>query len=284
MSVELRQLRALVTVVEEGTFTDAAIVLGLSQASVSRAVATLEQTLGVRLLRRTTREVSLTVVGARVIEHARRVLGEIVLLEQAAAASTGELRVGYAWAALGRHTLEVQRRWAAEHPSSELVFVQSNTRTAGLADGLADLAVLRRPIEDARFHTVLVGVEARYAAVAGADPLARRRSLRLADLAERTIAVDSLTGTTTDELWPPGSPPPSTRPIHGIEEWLTLIAGGGAVGITSEATARQHLRPGVAYRPLRDAPPMPVTIAWWADNPPPLAQAFVALVCATIAA
>ena len=49
---ELRQLRALTAVVDEGTFTDAAIALRTSQASVSRAVAELERTRGTRLLLR----------------------------------------------------------------------------------------------------------------------------------------------------------------------------------------------------------------------------------------
>lgn len=64
MSVELRQLRCLVAIVETGTFTDAAIELGISQAAVSRTLASLEAELGVRLLRRTTREVALTAAGA----------------------------------------------------------------------------------------------------------------------------------------------------------------------------------------------------------------------------
>ena len=68
--VELRQLRALVAVVDEGTFTDGAIALGVTQASVSRAVAALEAVLGARLLQRTSRGAGVTVTGARVVAHA----------------------------------------------------------------------------------------------------------------------------------------------------------------------------------------------------------------------
>ena len=50
MDVEVRQLRCLLAVVEEGTFTDAAIELGMSQAAVSRNISGLEHVLGVRLL------------------------------------------------------------------------------------------------------------------------------------------------------------------------------------------------------------------------------------------
>jgi DNA-binding transcriptional LysR family regulator len=279
MDAELRQLRALVAVVDEGTFTAAADVLGLSQAAVSRSVAALEGALGARVLQRTTREVSLTPVGARVVAHARRVLEEVAAIRRVADRSAGDLRVGYAWSALGRHTTAVQRRWSRDHPGSSLVFVHANTPTAGLTEGTADVSVLRRPVDDPRLRTALVGVERRYAAVAADDPLARRRRLSLNDFAGRTVAVDPLTGTTSGQLWAPSAAPPATRTVHGVEDWLTVIAAGQAVGISAEATAAQHPRPGVAYRPLRDAPPLPVWLAWWADSPPPNLDAFVHLVC-----
>ncbi|MFN8167633.1 MAG: LysR family transcriptional regulator [Candidatus Nanopelagicales bacterium] len=284
MDLELRHLRALVAVVDEGTFTDAAVALGVSQASVSRSVAALEAALGVRLLQRTTREVSLTVAGASAIEHARRALAEVAALGRAVDTLAGEIRVGYSWAALGRHTTAVQRRWASEHPGSSLLFVQSPSRNAGLSDGVADIAVVRRPLDDRRFRTAVVGTEPRYAVVAADDPLARRRSVALRDFAGRTIGIDSVTGTTTPELWPDGDGPAATREIHGVDEWLTLIAAGQAVGMTSEATVRQHPRPGVAYRRVRDAPPVQVQLAWWKDDPPRHVTALVRLITEEYAA
>jgi len=278
MNVELRHLRALVAVVEEGTFTDAAVALGVSQASVSRSVAALEKLLGARLLQRTTRDVSLTVLGARVIVHARSALAEAGAIERAVDSLGGEIRIGYAWSALGRHTIGVQSGWATAHPGSSLLFVQSHTRHAGLGDGSADVAVLRIPLDDRRFSTFVVGSESRYAAVAMDDPLAKRRLVSLRDFAGRTIGLDSVTGTTTLDLWLPGEGPAATRDVHGVDEWLTLIAAGQAVGMTSEATMRQHPRPGVAYRRVRDAPPIPVSLAWWKDDPPTHVRDLVRLV------
>jgi DNA-binding transcriptional LysR family regulator len=222
--------------------------------------------------------VALTPAGERVVGHARRVLEEVAAIRRAADQARGDLRVGYAWSALGRHTTEVQRRWAEAHPRSALVFVQSGTPTAGLAEGAVDASVLRRPVEDPRLRTALLGVERRYAGLAADDPLARRRGLRLADLAGRTVAVDPVTGSTSGELWPAGAAPAATRTVHGIEDWLTVIAAGQAVGVTAEATAAQHRRPGVVYRPVRDAPPVPVWLTWWADSPPPDLDAFLHLV------
>jgi DNA-binding transcriptional LysR family regulator len=281
MDVQLAQVRAFVAVVDAGTFTDAAEALGVSQAAVSRAVAALEKALGARLLQRTTRHVSLTVTGTRVLAGARRVLDELAHLQRLVDESRTELRVGYAWAALGKHTRRLQKTWAATHPRVPLVFVQSNTVTAGLSEGTADVAVIRRPLADARFDTALVGVEARVAALATDNPLARRRSVRMADLARYTVAIDSRTGTTTPTLWQSGTAPAAIRTTHGVDEWLTLIAAGQAVGVTSEATANQNPRPGVAYRSVRDAEPIPVWLAWWKDDPPAYLTELLNLTCET---
>jgi hypothetical protein len=157
------------------------------------------------------------------------------------------------------------------------VFVHANEPTAGLSDGSADVAVIRRPLADARFRTAPVGLESRYAAVATENALARRRSVRLANLARYPVAVDTRTGTTTPGLWPAGAAPTSIRPTSGLEDWLTQIATGRVVGITSEATANQNPRPGVAYRTVRDAPPIEVRLAWWRDDPPAGLDELIAL-------
>ena len=277
MNVELRYLRALVAVVDSQTFTDAAIALGTSQAAISRSVAALERALGLRILQRTTRNVTPTPAGERVIEHARRVLDEVALLERAAQDQGGELRVSYAWSALGRRTVALQRKWEELHPAVRLIWVQSNAPTGGLANGGVDVAVVRRPLADNRIVTTLIGTEARYGAVAKGDPLARRRFLRLSDFAGRTIAVDHRTGTTTEELWLGMDGPASVRLVQGVDEWLTLISTGQAVGMSSEATAAQNPRPGITYRPVRDAPPISVFLASWKDDPSVLVADFTRL-------
>jgi molybdate transport repressor ModE-like protein len=277
MDLELRHLRVLAAVADAGTFTDAAAELGVSQAAVSRAVAALESVLGCRLVQRTTRHVALTGTGVRVLAQARRVLDEVTHLRRLAEQSRSELRVGYAWAALGRHTRAVQKAWSHRHPGVPLRFVHANTPAAGLTDGSAEVAVLRRALDDPRFDTALIGVEARVAAVATGSALARRRSVRLADLARHPIAIDERTGTTTADLWPTDARPARFRHTHSVDEWLTLIAGGQAVGVTPEATAQQNPRPGVAYRRVHDAPPIEVRLAWWRDDPPPQLDDLIAL-------
>jgi DNA-binding transcriptional LysR family regulator len=277
--VELRQLRCLVAIVDEGSFTDAAIALGVSQASVSRTLASFERALGVRLLRRTSREVTPTATGLRVVAQARRVLGEVADLVQEAASGHTRLRIGYAWSALGRHTPAFQRRWAQAHPGTDLHLVRVNSATAGLAEGACDLAVVRRPLDDRRFDSAIVGLERRLCALAADDPLARRRSLRLADIGGRPLLIDRRTGTTTTELWPPDARP-ATEETHDVDDWLNVISSGRCIGVTAESTAHQYPRPGIVYRPVRDAEPIAVRLAWWRDDTHPATQPAIELLTA----
>ncbi|PKW17304.1 LysR family transcriptional regulator [Saccharopolyspora spinosa] len=276
MHVELRQLRCLVAIVDEGTFTDAAIELGISQAAVSRTLSSLETTLGVRLLRRTSREVVPTAVGMQVLARARRLLAEADELEREATSGHTRLRIGYAWSAMGRHTVNFQRRWTALRPDVELHLVRTNSATAGLAEGACDIAVVRTPPDQRRVDGVIVGLERRFCAVASDDPWARRRSIRLEEFSERTLIIDRRTGTTTTELWPPENRP-AVEYTHDVDDWLTVIATGRCVGITAESTVTQYPRPGVVFRPLRDAAPIAVRLIWWRDDPHPASQDAVAL-------
>tara|TARA_R110002110_G_scaffold14704_4_gene67748 strand:+ start:4117 stop:5031 length:915 start_codon:yes stop_codon:yes gene_type:complete len=76
MAVDLNAFAVYAKVVELGGFTAAAAALGLSKSMVSRHVSRLENALGVRLLNRTTRRISVTESGAVVFERARRIVAE----------------------------------------------------------------------------------------------------------------------------------------------------------------------------------------------------------------
>ncbi len=91
------QLAVLAKVVDLNGFSAAARSLGVPKAAVSRAVADLERTLGVRMLERTTRRISLTPAGQLIYPHAKRVVDELdaaqVLVSRLHAPATGPLRV-----------------------------------------------------------------------------------------------------------------------------------------------------------------------------------------------
>jgi DNA-binding transcriptional LysR family regulator len=276
MDLELRHLRCLVAITDTGSFTDAALELGVSQAAVSRTLAGLENALGARLLHRTSRRIALTAAGTQVLARARRLLAEADDLVREAATGHTRLRIGHAWSAMGRHTAAFQRRWAQDHPDIELQLIRTNTSTGGLAEGGCDLAVVRGSFDSARFASTVVGLERRTVVVAADDPWARRRSIGLDEIRGRTVVIDRRTGTTTPDLWPGGARP-AVEYTKDIDDWLAAIASGRTVGITPESTATQYRREGIAFRPLRGAAPVAVHVIWPRQDPHPATAAAVAL-------
>jgi len=91
--LKISQLRALVTIADSGSFSDAALQLNLSQSAISHAIATLEEELGVVLLSRGRQGAVLTPIGAQITEEARRVLQGLEHLCRQAQAARG-LRAG----------------------------------------------------------------------------------------------------------------------------------------------------------------------------------------------
>jgi DNA-binding transcriptional LysR family regulator len=276
MDLELRHLRCLVAIVDAGTFTDAAIDLGISQAAVSRNLQALERVLGVRLLHRTSRNVTPTTAGVHALAQARQVLAAADNLVAEATTGHTRLRIGHPWSAMGRHTREFQRRWAERYRDVELQLIRTNSATGGLAEGLCDIAVLRTLAGGRRFASAVVGEERRYCALAADDPWASRRSIRLDEIPQRTLLIDRRTGTTTPDLWPAAAQP-HIQETRDIDDWLAIIAAGGGVGITPEGTTAQYRRDGVVFRPLRDAPPVIVTVSWRRHDPHPSTHAAIAL-------
>src|SRR5438045_5172015 len=84
MNDRLQQLAIFVRTVETGSFSKVAREFGLSQPSVSRTIAALEERLGVKLLTRTTRQLSLTDAGETLLTRAREALAGIEEAENAA--------------------------------------------------------------------------------------------------------------------------------------------------------------------------------------------------------
>lgn len=114
-------LTAFVKVAEQTSFAEAARRLNRSPAAVTRAVAELEERLGVRLLNRTTRAVTVTEAGQLFLAGAKRVLADLEDIEQAAAGqghvAVGELRIT-APIVFGRlHVLPVVTEFLQDFPS-----------------------------------------------------------------------------------------------------------------------------------------------------------------------
>ncbi|MBD2234249.1 LysR family transcriptional regulator [Phormidium tenue] len=95
--IKLSQLRALVTIADCGNFSEAALKLDVTQSTISHAIATLEDELGVTLLQRGRHGARLTPVGDRITAHARTVLGLLDTIgseaNQARGVQGGHLRI-----------------------------------------------------------------------------------------------------------------------------------------------------------------------------------------------
>ena len=89
-----QEMQIFVTVAQVQGFSTAARQLGMSPASVSRAVAALEARIGTQLLTRTTRTVNLNEAGQRYLEDCRRILADVQDAEESAAESHTQLRGG----------------------------------------------------------------------------------------------------------------------------------------------------------------------------------------------
>lgn len=261
MSWELRHIRTLAAIADHGSLTDAAAVLGVSQAQVSRTLKSLEDAWGVLLVRRQPRDAVLTAEGQRAVTKGRRLL-QLAEQMEAEARGQGRLRIGYAWAGAGRHTTALHRRWKKLHPQGELAFVRASGVLAGLGEGLVDASITRTEPDPGRFSSVLVGTERRVACFPEDDPWARRRVLRMRDFVGRPLIADTRAGTTTPELWPEGRRPYVLADVSSVDEWLDAIAAGRGLGVSSEATAHQHQRSGIKYKVITDAPPLGVWITW----------------------
>lgn len=269
MDWTVRELEVFVAAVDTGSFTDAALLLHVSQASVSRTVAALERALGDHVLRRVPRGCEPTAFGLQLLPHARRVLAEAGRFSEFVRSRHGLVRLGYAWSALGRHTAPLQRRWAREHPEVGLELVRFNSPTSGLAEGRCDVAIVRRPVDDRRYGSFVVGLERRLVAFASDDVLwSRRRQVTMAEIAGRTVVIDPRTGTTGSDLWQGAATLPTFVESADVDSWLDAIAAGRGVGTTAQATADHHPRPGVTYRPIKDGPRIAVRLVWLRDARP----------------
>lgn len=118
--LKLSQLRALVAIADEGSFSDAALQMDLSQSAVSHAIATLEEELGVMLLNRGRQGAVLTPVGEHITEEARQVLRSLYSLchraDEAKGLQSGEVRIA-AFRSVATHILpEVIRQFRQQYP------------------------------------------------------------------------------------------------------------------------------------------------------------------------
>lgn len=266
MNVELRHLRAFVTVATELHFNRAAAQLHLSQPTLSQTVRQLEDALGFRLLARSTRSVALTPNGQTFLAEARAVLerfdGAMRQAERIASGLVGRVRVGHLIGSAIDHMPAILRAFRETYPDVTLDVEEYDFRSpeAGLDTGATDVAVLRPPVDlppGSRLH--VLRSEPRVACVADLHPLAARTEVSVADLLDQPIVAAPGSGTWRD-YWllldhRGGGAPPVVHEAATFEAELQAVASGRGISITPATAARFYARPGLAFPVITD-------IAW----------------------
>lgn len=183
----LSNIQTFVTVIESGSFSAAAERLGIARSMVSRRVVALEQHLGVQLLQRTTRSLSLTEPGRQFFERAVRLLADLDEAEQSVADDAAELRGRVRLAAplsFGLHHLVAALNdFLLAHAEVELD-LDLNDREVNLVEEGFDLAVRIGKLRDSTLLARRIGT-ARFVTCASPAYLERNGTPRSpADLAD----------------------------------------------------------------------------------------------------
>ena len=195
INLKLDQIGTFAAVADARSFRAAADRLNVAQSTVSARIRQLEETLGVRVLDRTTRSVSLTGEGARLLAAARHAIGELealaVQLKDEAALQRGRVNMSALPSLVATFLLPAIREFSTLHPN---VFVNVTDCVADRAVNLvltgdADLAVTSRGPKrrDLAFHPLLRD-ECLVVAPIG-HPLARRSTVLLKAVGEYALLV-----------------------------------------------------------------------------------------------
>jgi len=263
--LETRELRYFVAVAEELHFGRAALRLGIAQPPLSRAIQQLERRLGVTLLERTSRAVTLTEAGSVLLVEGRAALDAVDAAKRrarrAAHASTGQ--PGLVLVAKAGASSELLAKlldaYAAEPGSVpvEVVLCGIAEQERYLRDGRADVALLHRPFDSTTgFDTEDLHTEGQVVILPAGHPLASRSELRTADVTGLPdLPLPRWPG--DDGTYPDGPGPEA----HDTMQLYQLVALGRACAILPES-CRTQLRNGIAAVPVLDAPEVTTVIAW----------------------
>ncbi|MFI9115834.1 LysR family transcriptional regulator [Streptomyces venezuelae] len=273
--METRELRYFVAVAEELHFGRAAQRLAMAQPPLSRAIQQLERRLGVVLLHRTARGVSLTEAGSVLLREGRAALDAVEAAERrtrrAAAGPPGVVLATKAGAS-SELLSQLLDAYAAEPGAVavEVLLCGPGEQERLLRDGRADVALLQRPFDTtAGLDTEDLLTERQMVVLPAGHPSAGRSHLSMAE-------VTALTDLPLPR-WPrrDGSCPEGPGPrVRDHTQLFQLIALGRACAVVPESL-RAHLRGDHATVPVPDAPPVTTVIAW---PPHSRSQAVAALV------
>ena len=290
----LNQLKYFVAVAESRSFTKAAEQYFLAQTAITQQIQKLETSLGVQLIDRKTRPISLTPMGQVFLREARSILrrmdGAIQRTREASSGITGTLRIGYTKGYEHSDLPIKMRRFHQSFPNVLVTCYRCDTDklTAGLVNGEYDLIftwdstnLIRDEAVDHRLQERVQLVVALY----GSHHLAKRTGLKRADLRDEVMLfmTPSSTGdTTADEFFihlyqKAGYTPNILMRSNDVESILMMVAAEEGISILPVSCVR-HLSEAdnLVFVPLEGEEEVEEIQAFWRrDNDSPSLRHFL---------
>jgi DNA-binding transcriptional LysR family regulator len=203
--LKLRDLNVLLTVARCGSMGKAAVQLSVSQPAISKAIADLEYTLGVRLLDRSPQGVEPTIYARALLDRGVVAFDElrqaVKHIEFLADPTTGELRIGSSVAVAIGFVSTVVDRLTRRYPGIvfHLLAAETGLTYRALEERKVDLVIARifRSVVEEHLNAEVLYEESEVVAASAQNPWTRRRRVDLAELMNEPWTLpppDSLTG------------------------------------------------------------------------------------------
>ncbi|MGE0799767.1 MAG: LysR substrate-binding domain-containing protein [Lautropia sp.] len=262
--VEFRTLQCFVTLAEELNFARAARRLNLSQPPLTKRIQALEEYLQVPLFDRTTRRVSLTAAGTVLLAEARRLFAQSQAMQRAVQqihqARTGTLRIGFISTTLLAILQTELPRIIAELGSVQYVWSEltSPKQVDAILNDEIDLGFIHTPLDLKGLHDRVLLHERFVIALPSTHPLAKRKSLRLSDIADESLVFfEREIAPEYHERFVDACRAAGFTPMirHHARHFLSLLmVPASGCGVTVVPASAQNLSvPGVTLVPLRDS-------------------------------
>jgi len=288
--MELRHLRYFVMVAEELHFGRAAEKLHISQPPLSMQIRSLEEELGVTLLHRTQRHVSLTQAGHAFLQEARQILARleqaVLMTRRAGRGEIGELAVGFISVADYNVLPVVLREFRQRFPLVNLTLRESTTdaQIRDLLGGRIDVGFVLPPIDEPALQSACIVREPLVAALPERHPLARRAGkLALANLKDAPFILfprpmaPGLYDDVVSFCRAAGVSPRVEQEAVQMQTIVSLVSAELGVALIP-ASLTNLRRTGVTYKALREQSPLTeIHLAWRRGDDLPALRVFVDL-------
>jgi LysR family hca operon transcriptional activator len=288
--MELRHLRYFVAVAEEGSLTHAAERrLHTAQPSLSRQIRDLELEVGVPLIERGARGITLTAAGRIFLDHARMVLLQVETAGEAARRAAQPEKASFVLGFLTGHEVDwlpqALRVLREEAPGMEIMLSsQSSPELAGaLMRGKVDVAFLRREDPAPGLAFKLLIKEPLVAVLPAGHRLAARKTIRPQDIVGETFIAPTKTAPALKVVIDDYAARSGIRlkpefEAENLSMAMSLVASTGGISLLP-LYAENLLSPAVVTRPLQgDAPTIELVVGYNKSNTSALLKRFLSRV------